>query len=349
MPSVFAELDLGLPVGNAYGPMALAVDDDTAYVLCRHYRTLDAATACVAVIDLKLGTVEGIWPLCGTPVGLLAAGGERVYLVCEREDEVYLLVLDAADGRKVYDIDLRSLGYVDGMWIDSQRGRLYLSLPDRLQVRDAQGLDIIDDLAYPFKAVERHVAFTEDMGVLLVSLSNVVYAYELPDMTPLWDVETPLETVQALVVGGSGAFLMAQGPLAQGGVAGQVLFYSLEQGHLSDALTLAGEHEGKLVWGDASLDRLAFARTAYPPAQAPILHLWSTDLEGEDGCQERRFGSGVLAWGLGPNLYVLDRQGHRMISVDGATLETEKPIQLGVELHGLVMGPDRERMYVNDT
>ncbi len=352
LPSVLAELDLGPAVGNAYEPTALAVDGDTAYVLCRRYGTPEAESACVAVIDLDAGTVQDIWSLPGTPTGPLAAGGGWVYLVCERKDGEYLLALDAADGRQVYDIDLRSVGYVDGMWVDAQRERLYLSLPDRLQVRDGHNLDIIGNFGYPFKAVERHVVFTEDMDVLLISLSNAVYAYGLPEMTPLWDVETPLETVRALVVEASGEFLMVQGPSSTQGEqsASEVLSYSLGEGTLQEELVLVADQKGELMWGDALSERLVFARTTYPSLQSHLLHLWGTDMTGEGTGEVRRFGSGVLIDESGDSrLHVLDRPGNRVIAIDSITLDTEKSIQLGVELHDLIVAHDREILYVNDT
>ncbi|MFO7917858.1 MAG: hypothetical protein R6V13_07255 [Anaerolineae bacterium] len=348
---MLAELDLGPAVGNAYDPTALAVDGDTVYVLCRHHGTPDAEGACVAVVDLDAGTVRDVWGLSGTPTGPLAAGGGWVYLVCEKADGEYLLALDAADGQQVYDVDLRSTGYVDGMWMDARRGRLYVSLPDRLQVRDPQGLDIIDDLVYPSRDAERGVALTGDMDILFVSFSNTVYAYTLPEMIPLWEVEMPLETVRALIMESSGQFLMAQGPSAQGEEASSVLFYGLDEGVLQEELTLVDDQEGELVWGDVSSERLVFARTTYPPTQPYLLQLWGTDLTGEGTGETLPFAGGVLAdeQGDGARLYVLDRRGHGAVGVDGVTLEIEKSIQLGVEIYDLIVDRDRGSLYVNDT
>ncbi|MFP3895402.1 MAG: hypothetical protein ACLFV5_00990 [Anaerolineales bacterium] len=351
MPSVLAELNLGPAVGNAYDPTALAVDGHTAYVLCSHHGAPDAAGACMAVIDLEAGTVQDIWSLPGMPRAPMAAEGGWVYLICEREDGEYLLALDTADGQQVYDVDLRPLGYVDDMWVDAQRECLYLSLPDRLQVRDSRELDIIDDLVYPSRGAERRVVFTEDMDILLVSLSNTVYAYALPEITPLWEVKMPLETVRALIVDEGGEFFVVQGPLAQGEETSSVLLYSLDEGVLQEELARIDDQQKELVWGDVTSERLVFTYITYPPGQSYLLYLCSTDMTEEGTGEAWPFAGAVLAdeQGDGARLYVLDRQGHRVIAVDGVTLEIDQSVQLGVELCGLIVDRDKESLYMNDT
>ena len=356
LPSVLTQVDMGIAPGNGYRPVAMALGPgNIAYVACQQCRLGQAGEeqqACVCCIDLGAGAVLDMWPLPGSSLGPMVAGEERLFV--SYRDVAFadrLAVMDVQDGRLLADLDISYVSPQDGVWLDETRRRLYLPGVDGLEVRDALTLEVLAELTYPFRATDRRVLIDLVGDRLYVSLSNTLFAYTASELEPLWQATVPGERIIVLIQDVSKAFVVLQG--AQGFDEVQHTIYFCDSG---------GELRGqfspdwdtdfwRLAWANADAGRVVYEETIYPPGLPSQLCLWSSDLEGYPLGQELVMGGSAVLRGPchRPALYLLGQSSHSLTVVDGANLDVVTSVQLGVELHDLVIDHDRRRLYVNDT
>jgi outer membrane protein assembly factor BamB len=353
LPSVVAELDLGLPLGEAYGPAALAVDDQgLAYVVSQRHG--ETGLACLAVVDLAGGQVRALWPLPGRATGPVAAGGGRVYVAYEGPDNKgHLLALQGATGEALQDLPLEAGPRPEQLWTAPALGRLYAVTAEGVQVRDAVTLQILALLPYPFQTTYRWVLGDPQGDRLYVALSNALYAYRASDLALQWQVEAPAQWLGGLVLDVSGALLVAQGLKEEKGQSkAEVLLYDAAQGQLLGRFTPPwGETRWALAWADAAARRIVYQERVYPAQRPPLVQVWSSDLEGYPTGERVSLGGGAVLQTLPrqAHLFALGATSHEVVWLEGARLAQRRSVALGVELHDLVVDRDQGRIYLNDT
>jgi len=349
LPTVIAEIDLGVQPQNAYRPAALATEGDFIYVVCQHCAGPDRGPACLSVVDRQSKTIKKVWVLPGSSTGPLAVGGGKIYVNYERDYDDRLLVLDASTGQILHDIDISFLGYHDRIWLDRTHRYLYLPLKEGLQVLDANSLQPLKQLAYPFETTERHVAYDAQRERFYLALSNALYAYQTPELKLLWQVDVPAQRITSLLVDASGTFIIVQGSTQKGKTSSsQVLFYSPE-GELLGKFSPSWKQSWQLVWADANSSRIVYQGSEYSPFQPTQVRLWSTDLEGYPIQSTLFFDSRVQALENSSSLFVLGWRSHELTEIDGITFQAKLHLPLGVELYDLVVDHDQGYLYVNDT
>lgn len=353
LPSVLAELDLGLPLGDAYHPVALAEEEQgLAYVVSQ--RCGAAGLACLSVVDLAAGQVRALWPLPGRSPGPVAAGGGRVYVAYEDlEYKGHLLVLAAVSGEVLQDLLLEAGPRIEQLWLQPALGRLYAVTGAGVQVRDAATLQMLELLPYPFQTTYRCVVVDPSGDRFYVALSNALYAYRASDMALQWQMEAPAQWLGSLVLDAGGALLVAQGLSEAGGKAKtEVLLYDAAQGQLLGRFTPGwGGTAWTLAWADAAARRIVYQERVYPAQRPPLVHLWSSDLEGYPTGERVSLGGGAMPQPLprSHRLYVLGATSHEVVWLEGARLAERRSVALGVELRDLVVDRDQKRIYLNDT
>jgi hypothetical protein len=354
LPTLLAQLDLGVPAGNAYGPSMVVVDKDgVAYVACERCDACTEGQAAISVVDLRKGRVVDVWPLPGRVPGPLTVGGGLLYV--NYDDAAYrerLAVLDTTTGQVRRDVGIEYVRAQDRLWLDGVRGRLYLPYGERIEVRDSRTLEAVGSLDYATRSADRHVVGDMQADRLYVSLDNTLYAYRASDMALLWQLQAPADTIGDLALDAARAALLVRAaPRDLLTSAAQLCVVTLDGQIASVATPVGPGPDWRLAWADLGAGRIVLQDYLWPQGAHSLLRLSTVDTAGNALGQPL-----VLAgWAVADRvpgesaLFVLRRDAHTLALVDGASLSVISQLQLGVELSDLAVEDATQRLFVNDT
>jgi photosystem II stability/assembly factor-like uncharacterized protein len=354
LPNVIASLDLGLKMGDAYWPYSVAVDGETAYVLCQRIGDRDEGPPGIAIVDLATGQVRAVWPLEVRPIGPLAVAAGRVVLLAELgEGGARLLALDAQSGRTAATADIAGfIHHSDPLLVNPKTGQIYVSLYEGILLFDAQTLEPMGTLPLPDRPGERHVIVDAPGDRIYVALNAELYAYSASDLALLWQTEVPVQRIPAMILDDSREHLVVQGVVDGGAPGNASLFIYSTQGALQGQVTPEERTDfWTLAWADASSGRMVLQTYDYGVAGIPMLECWAIDWQGRLVDSPRRWHRAqVVASATGSgHLYLLGAGEHRVTRVRARDLEVDGRVTLGVQLNYLVVGDGGRRIWVNST
>ena len=347
LPAVVAQLDLAAPGGDAYEPMALAVDESgRAVVLCYYGGRTGDVNSALVVID-PAGDRGPVLPLPGRSIGPLASARGRAYLGYEDgQGHEHLLAVDLVTGRILADEQVDLLYYGDTMIADAA-GHLFIPVGNELQVRDGTTLALIRSLSLALSATAgsgRAMALDAVGGRLLVASGSQLQAYRTSDLALAWEASTGGPAITRLVLDQGGGQVSASSEDYAGGWAQwRHWAFATESGRALGPLPIADRAE--LLAADSRAGYLVLAE-----AEGQRWRIVQTGPDGQPRGPECEVSSQARFFvGSGSRLLLLLGSEHQVQIRDLATLRLLEQVALGIEIRHLVADPARERVYVDDS
>jgi len=343
--SVLAEVDLALPAGNAFKPGkgALSSTGDLLYILGT--ARLEGANYVLAAVDTQAGRLQRVVPLPGYSSGPILVGDGRLYLPYNAQGKTHLLSLASDSFKVIADVTLGSVATPVGMAFDAAAGRLYLALPERLEIRQATDLSILDNIAQGWPGSILQLAFDPLSRRLYVSSSQEVRAYDAAAFALLWKRDTQGKAVE-LVLDGTGQrlYVKTEDWQADKGPSRALLSLSAATGQL------LGKPEESVAPGNWSLvgakgGRVYLLGSSQEGCYTAMVEAGSTTL-AHIGLRSSYFYD-ALYDPQQERLYLPDSQNHLVRVWDARKLARQHEIPLAVEIRDIIVG--EKRLYVSDS
>ena len=347
LPRLLDQVDLSLPVGNAYEPHHLALDAAKGLAYAVAARCPGTAHGCIAQVNVETGALQRVVPLPGPSYGPIAALGSWAFF--SYTDEAFrphLASLDVESNRRIVDLALEGAS-PEVLGVDPEAGSLFVWRGTALEARSTFDLQVLAQAEFPGAGWQ--VAFQVDpaAGRAYLGTRSAVYGLRASDLAPLWTFQDAAwGEFGGLVLGAGGTRLYVKGEKgivaldpATGAAVGQVPWrpeglspwqWSLVAADPSGDWLCVRRQEGAI----ASLDWVR-ASTGERRARLP---LW----EGEgEFLYEARTG----------RLLALRQRTHEValfrVGAEGPALETAIPT--GIEVDALLLDAAAGRVYATDT
>ena len=348
LPQLVAELDFSPPVGNAYGPHHLALDEERGLVYVAAERCPGSPTGCIAAVNpFGRQHVQKITSLPGNVYAPFVGAGGRVFLSYTDASFVsHLASFEVESGRLMADLPLGSLS-AEVLGLDPAAGHLYVRQGSELQVRSTFDLQLVAATSFPQSGWRVAFQASPETDRIYFATEEAVFGLRADDLTRLW-------TFQGGSLGKiTGLFL---------DVAANLLYLEAEEG-VSVLETTSGHQvkavfrasEGKAPW-DWTLLAADTGAGWLCLRQRQGSQLWLALVSSAAGemVDKVRLWSAeeAFAWdrvkGL---LFGLRRHEHEVDSfrVGPEGITPEEPIPVGIELRSLILDAPNLRVYVTDS
>jgi DNA-binding beta-propeller fold protein YncE len=341
LPSILAKIDLGVPVGNGYEPLALTLDEERglAYVLNSESDQEDQGI--ISVLDLDQAEVVQTIPLDRrSDRGDLLFVDGRLYVLGSDE---WTEVLDPATGQPLATLPSAWLGASDG------DGGLILAGPEGLHVVDTASIQVTEEipLVFSYTDLEDLAADSEVERIYVALWQQFLVLDAQGQQVASYDLEG---------TGGHRLALDRDSHRIYLTEASQVQCFDGQTGAPLESLTLGPGLEdvsprarSMVIDGQAGRLYVAYSLHAewYGTARVEAVDLESGQVLGFSATPT--YGAGQLA---------LDRAGNRLLFIDGDydvvrlfqahPLELYRMVNLGVTVMDAVLDPQPKLLYVSD-